>query len=135
MSKNIYLFLYIIIYNYCQESFEDIVLWYKELKENANPDIKLILVGNKSDLKDQRKVDNKDVKNLINDLDIDLNIECSAKSGENVEKLFVEASKMLYKQYLMLTNMKKESTKKLSIEKNNKDNKEIQNKKGNECTC
>ena len=65
-------------------------------------------------------------------------MEASAKSGENVEKLFVEASKMLYKQYLKIKNMRKESTKRLNNEKqnkDNKDNKEIQNKKGNGCIC
>ena len=120
---------------YCKESFEDIDVWYKELKENSNPDIKLILVGNKSDLKDERKVEKDDIEKLINELDIDFNIETSAKSGENVEKLFVEASKILYKQYLTLKNMKKESTKRLNIEKQNKDNKEIQNKNGNGSFC
>ena len=120
---------------YCKESFEDIDVWYKELKENSNPDIKLILVGNKSDLKDERKVEKDDIEKLINELDIDFNIETSAKSGENVEKFFVEASKILYNQYLTLKNMKKESTKRLNIEKQNKDNKEIQNKNGNGSFC
>ena len=75
-------------------------MWYKELRENANPDIQLILVGNKSDLKNERKVENEDVEKLKSELDFDLNLETSAKTGDNVEKLFVEASKMLYKQYL-----------------------------------
>ena len=45
---------------------------------------------------------------------------------------------MLYKQYLKIKNMRKESTKRLNNEKqnkDNKDNKEIQTKKGNGCIC
>ena len=60
-------------------------------------------------------------------------METSAKSGENVEKLFVEASKMLFNQYLKIKNMRKDSTKKLNIEKENKDNREIKNDHG--CKC
>jgi GTPase SAR1 family protein len=50
-------------------------------------------VGNKSDLEDKREVSKESVQKLIKDLDIDLYYETSAKNGENVEKLFVEASK------------------------------------------
>ena len=42
---------------------------------------------------------------------------------------------MLYKQYLKIKNMRKESTKKLNIEKQIKDNKEIQNKNNGGCLC
>ena len=92
---------------YSQSSFEDVNLWYKELQENAFPGIKLILAGNKSDLQDNRVVDPEDVKKIMDDLDIDLHLECSARDGKNVEKLFVEASKMLYNEYLNLKGDKK----------------------------
>ena len=130
MSKYKYLFLYFL--NYCHQSFEDILLWYKELNENANPDIKLILVGNKCDLNEEREIKNEDVEKLTNELDIELKIETSAKSGENVDILFVEASKILYKQYSILENKRKESNKKLTIEKTN--NKDTENKK-EACHC
>ena len=73
-------------------------MWYRELNENANKDIKIILVGNKSDLKDKRKVEDKDIEKYIKDYEVDYYIETSAKSGYNVEKLFVECSKILYKE-------------------------------------
>jgi Ras-related protein Rab-11A len=36
-----------------RSSFENIDMWMKELKNNSNPDIKIFLVGNKSDLEYQ----------------------------------------------------------------------------------
>jgi len=94
-----------------QESFEDINLWYKELKDNANPDIKIILVGNKSDLQDKKAVDDEDVKKIMDEFEIDLNMETSAKTGENVEKLFVEASRILYNEYKSINNNNKKKKK------------------------
>ena len=131
MSKCISLFF--IILKYCQTSFEDIELWYKELKENANPDIKLILVGNKIDLNDF-KVDKEDIKNLKEEFEIDLEFEVSAKTGENVEKLFVDSTKLLYNEYLNIKNSKKKNapSNKLMLEETRK---EIELKKGNACIC
>lgn len=129
MSKCISLFF--IILKYCQTSFEDIELWYKELKENANPDIKLILVGNKIDLNDF-KVDKEDIKNLKEEFEIDLEFEVSAKTGENVEKLFVDSTKLLYNEYLNIKNNKKKNGNKLMLEETRK---EIELKKGNACIC
>ena len=78
MSKYTLLLFYFFIY--CLTSFEDIDLWYKEIKENANPGLKLILVGNKSDLK--RVVDIEKINKIMDECDIDLYIETSARTGD-----------------------------------------------------
>ena len=115
MSKFIYFYFYFFIY--CQISFDDINVWYKELKENSNPGIKIVLVGNKCD-KENRVVDNKEMQKIMDELDIDLYMETSAKTGKNVEKLFVEATKILYKEYMSLQKKmnKKEKTNKIILE-------------------
>ena len=127
MSKYTLLLFYFFIY--CLTSFEDIDLWYKEIKENANPGLKLILGGNKSDLK--RVVDIEKVNKIMDECDIDLYIETSARTGYNVEKLFVEASKILFKEYLLIKDKtKKKNSKKIILEK---DDEEGETKK--ECAC
>ena len=87
-------------------------LWYKELKEQSSPDIKIILVGNKSDLSKKRAVKEDEVQKLVKEYDIDCYMETSAKTGENVEKLFVKASKILYKEYMNLAKNQKKKNKK-----------------------
>ena len=39
-----------------RDSFENINTWLKEIKYKSNPDIKIILIGNKCDLTEERKV-------------------------------------------------------------------------------
>ena len=127
-----YFFIFIFL-KYCQKSFEDVELWYKELKENANPDIKLILVGNKIDLNDFQ-VDKEEIKKLKEELEIDSSFEVSAKSGEKVEELFVEACKILYNESLNLKNTRKRShsSNKIQLEPMQK---ERQTETGNGCIC
>ena len=104
------------------------------MQEKANPGIKIILVGNKSDLINKRVVNSEDVEKMINDYDIDLHIETSAKNGNNVKELFVEASKMLYKEYLSLkknNTKRKESSNKIILEESEKN--EFESK--DNCIC
>ena len=85
------------------ESFENARdYWYPELKEFAPPGIPIVLVGNKSDLKDKRKVKYEEGEKLADELSEKENslvsyIETSAANGENVE----EAFGMVTYQYIM----------------------------------
>ena len=75
------------------------------------------MVGNKNDLENQRKVSTEEAKQLYEDLEMDYFIESSAKTGLNAEKIFIQASKLLFKEYERLKNMenaiKIQTTKKL----------------------
>ncbi len=42
------------------ESFENVSKWISELKKNAEPDVTIILIGNKCDLTDEREVQTTD---------------------------------------------------------------------------
>ena len=100
--------------NYSKKSFTEIDGWLKDLRQNSNPDVKIFLVGNKVDLEDKRVVTTEEAKKFYEDLEMEYFIESSAKTGLNVENIFVEAAKLLYKEYQKLKNIEMEHTKKES---------------------
>jgi len=77
-----------------RESYENVKQWYAELEDFiGGRDIPFIIIGNKSDLKEQRVVEYQDGVQLVNALSQKPNIkisyiETSALSGENVEDAF-----------------------------------------------
>mmetsp|Transcript_22852 Transcript_22852/g.23800 ORF Transcript_22852/g.23800 Transcript_22852/m.23800 type:complete len:240 (+) Transcript_22852:13-732(+) len=83
-----------------KESFDNIDVWLKELKTHASPDAKVFVIGNKIDLDEKRKVTKETADKYKNDYKLDYFTECSAKSGMNARDVFVEASKILYTDYL-----------------------------------
>lgn len=77
------------------DSFEHIDKWLRELKEHSSPDAKVFIVGNKTDLEEDRKVLYADGEQFKNDYNLDLFVETSAKTGFNAQKLLVEAARIL----------------------------------------
>ena len=122
---------FLLFYLYSRKSFEDIDLWLKDLKSNSNPDIKIFLIGNKSDLEDERVVSREEAEQFKNDYDLDLFMETSAKNGINSTELFTEAAKLLfndYSKYKITRSAKKGEILKIEDSDNNINNK--QRKKG-----
>ena len=72
------------------------------MKENSNPDIKIFLIGNKADLIEEREVQKEEGEKIQKEYDFDLFMETSAKSGLNTKEVFIEAAKLLYKDYISL---------------------------------
>ena len=83
-----------------KESFNHIESWLKEVKLQSNPDIKIFLIGNKSDLDEKRKVSLEAAKTFKEENAIHYFSETSAKNGINAKEVFVEAAKLLYKEHL-----------------------------------
>ena len=93
--------LAIIVYSIDQkDSFRDLDLWIKELKLNNSPDTKLILVGNKLDLEDKREVPYEEGKKFKDDFGFLDFFETSAKTGENIKKMFIKIAIVLYEEYI-----------------------------------
>ena len=72
----------------------------KELKSNSSPDIKIFLIGNKSDLEDNRVVNYEQGRKLETDYNLDFFTECSARDGTNIEYIFSQAAKILYNDFI-----------------------------------
>ena len=99
-----------------KESFNHAEGWLNDLKSQANPDVRIFLVGNKADLEEDRKVSKEEGEKYKEDQHLDLFMETSAKTGYNARNVLVEAAKILYKDYL-------------KFDENNKDNDDSKNKK------
>ena len=104
---------------YSQKSYDDVDLWLKDLKANACPDIKIFLIGNKADLEEKRVIMKETAENFKKEYDLDLFMETSAKTGMNAQELFIEAAKLLCKDYNTYKSEKKKNGGE-SLKKSNK---------------
>ena len=71
-----------------KNSFDNLNFWLDELEKNCNlNNLYIFLVGNKTDRKKERKVSYDEAKNFADMKKIPY-IEISAKTGDNIDKLF-----------------------------------------------
>ena len=78
------------------DSFNNIEKWLNDVKTQSNPNIKIFLIGNKADLEDKRKVSREAGEKFLKDHKLNYFIETSAKTGFNVQNVFIQAAKELY---------------------------------------
>ena len=83
-----------------EESFRHLDYWIKEIKNNSNPSIKIILIGNKVDLEDKRTVSKEEEEKFAKENGIEEVYETSAKTGFNAKNIFCRAAQILYKEHL-----------------------------------
>jgi small GTP-binding protein len=97
--------LAIIVYSIDNEnSFNNIEKWLNDIKSQSSPDVKIFLIANKVDLADKRKVTREAGQNFANAHNVSFFTETSAKTGLNVQNVFIEAAKVLYTQYEEIKN-------------------------------
>ena len=82
-----------------RESFLHINQWLKEVRIQSNPDVKIILIGNKADLENEREVSFEEAKRYKEENQLLYFEETSAKSGLNSKEVFTEAARILYKEH------------------------------------
>jgi small GTP-binding protein len=83
-----------------RDSFQHAETWLNDLKNQANPNVRVFLVGNKSDLESERVVSKEEGEKFKDEKKLDRFFETSAKTGENARSALLEAAKLLYKDYL-----------------------------------
>ena len=74
-----------------RDSFNNVSTWIDDCKNQSPKTIFMVLVGNKSDLNDRRQVNTEEGQELAEKYGM-LFFETSAKSGENVEEVFVKSA-------------------------------------------
>ncbi len=77
-----------------RDSFNDIQKWLDYIREERGKDVLIVMVGNKSDLKD-KVVTSDEAEELSKKLGCNFFIETSSKNGYNVKKLFKKVAKLL----------------------------------------
>ena len=97
--------LAIIVYSIdTEDSFNNIEKWLNDIKTQSNPDIKIFLIGNKVDLEDKRRLTKEQGEQLCNDHKLAFFMETSAKTGFNVQNVFIQVAKELYLQHEEIKN-------------------------------
>jgi small GTP-binding protein len=120
--------LAIIVYSVTDKnSFEDVNVWYKLLKENIS-DCKIFLIANKVD-SPERVITTEEGNKCREDFNFDLYMETSAKSGFNANELFINAANILYKENEKLNKLRKGSN---TSEKKMMNNIKLRKKKSGE---
>ena len=66
-------------------TYDNIESWLNEIKSQANPEIKIFLIGNKTDLEDQRQITKEEAVKF---------------GGFNAQNIFIRAAKELYMTHL-----------------------------------
>ena len=79
-----------------KETFDKLEEWIADIRENALPDVKIFLLGNRKDEEDNRQIATDTAKDFVTKFDLMGYYETSAKSGEGVREIFMEATKALY---------------------------------------
>jgi small GTP-binding protein len=83
-----------------RNSFEHAENWLNDLKNQSNPNVRVFLVGNKSDLDKERTVSKEEGEQFKQEKKLDRFMETSAKTGDNARNVMLQAAKILYKDYL-----------------------------------
>ena len=81
-----------------EDTFVNLTSWLSEVKQHATEDVRVYMVGNKSELADQREVTYERAVEMAKANKISRVFETSAKTGHNVEEVFANVAKELYQQ-------------------------------------
>ena len=78
-----------------KEGFNNVPNWINEAKKHAGPNIAKILVGNKCDLTQERKVTTQEAREFADREGMQF-FECSAKAKINISEIFEALTKQMY---------------------------------------
>ena len=82
-----------------KSTFDHLDHWYEEIKSQSEPDAFVMLVGNQSDREREREVSVEKALKYKADKNLDLFIETSAKTSQNVQECFTLIARMLYRKF------------------------------------
>jgi len=82
-----------------RDTFNHLTRWLEEAKQNSNPNMVIMLIGNKSDLHTRRAVSFKEGEQFAEENGL-IFLETSAKTAANVEQAFIKTAEKIYEKIL-----------------------------------
>ena len=108
-------------------SFKKIETWYENLSGDSNNILPIVLIGNKSDLKEERVVSTEDGKELAKKLNMEKHFyETSCQNGENVHEAINDLVQQIYDKF---GNKDENPSFEIKTAKHKKDKKDKKDKK------
>ena len=118
-----------------KETFNHLVKWLSEVKENASKEITIILIGNKNDLENERQVTYEEGESFAKENNL-LFLETSAKTSKNITEAFnLSALKILNNIQKTGEEVIFNNNITINKDKENKNQKDNNNNKKNKKTC
>lgn len=78
-----------------RDTFNHLARWLEEARQNANPNMVIMLIGNKSDLEDGREVAYEEGARFAQENGL-IFLETSAKTAANVEEAFLRTTRKIH---------------------------------------
>ena len=77
-----------------RKSFDNVKTWVNSIREEVSNKVVIVLIGNKVDLEKKRQVETEKGEKIADEFDMPF-FECSALTGENINKAFETLAKKL----------------------------------------
>jgi Ras-related protein Rab-21 len=78
-----------------RNSFDKVVSWIKELKDQGEKNIVIVVAGNKCDMEKERQINRAEAMEFCRKLQIK-HFDTSAKTGNGVNEIFTELASLIY---------------------------------------
>ena len=118
----------IIVYDVTNRStFQSVSYWIEEIQQKAQSGVAIVIVGNKSDIEEQRQISAEEGKQFAESCSLPW-FETSAKSGVNVEQAFEVLMDNIY-----CSNLLNTSTTSLKLDKSYSSSRDARKKKKSWC--
>ena len=117
-----------------RSSFDNLGMWIKDIKNNTEQDMPIFLIGNKCDEENRNIVVTKEEgEEYSKQYNLKYFNETSAKNGYNINEIFEEVAKVVYKEYYLKRKSRQQIGKMTLEKKEDKDNNDLKKSKKKCC--
>ena len=117
-----------------RSSFDNLGMWIKDIKNNTEQDMPILLIGNKCDEENRNIVVTKEEgEEYSKQYNLKYFNETSAKNGYNINEIFEEVAKIVYKEYYLKRKARQQIGKMTLEKKEDKDNNDLKKSKKKCC--